>query len=234
MNCLAVDDQPLALDIIEDFVTKVPYLKLAGKCNSAMEASKFLQEQDIDLIFLDIQMPMVTGLELVKNLNKRPMIIFTTAYPDYAIEGFELKATDYLVKPIRFERFLAAVNHAYELFLLKSKHLEKESPPSDYLLIKVEYSTVKINFKDIFYVKGVKDYVQIVTGKKKFLTVSTMKNIQDKLPENNFLRVHKSYIISLSAIEKIERFRIWINEEIIPVGDTYKKQFAEVVNKLSL
>ena len=234
MNCLAVDDQPLALDVIEDFVAKVPYLKLVGKCTSAMEASKFLKEEKIDLLFLDINMPMVTGLEFVKSLIKRPMVIFTTAYPNYALEGFELKAVDYLVKPIRFERFLAAVNHAYELFLLKNNVSKNEETATDYLLIKVEYSTVKINFKDILFIKGVKDYVQIFTVQGKYLTVSTMKNIESKLPENDFLRVHKSYIISLPKIEKIERFRIWINENSIPVGDTYKKQFMEVVDKLSL
>ena len=232
MNCLAVDDQPLALDIIEDFVSKVPYLNFLGRCTSAMEASKYIKEEQVDLLFLDINMPLVTGLDFVKNMQKRPMVIFTTAYPDYALEGFELKAVDYLVKPIRFERFLAAVNHAYDLFLLKNK--ESNEGIQDYLLIKVEYSTVKVDFNAILFVKGVKDYVQIFTEQKRYLTVSTMKNIESKLPTNDFLRVHKSYIVSLKKIEKIERFRIWMKGESIPVGDTYKKQFTEVINKLSL
>ncbi len=235
MNCLAVDDQALALDVIEDFVSKVPFLNFIGRCTSAMEASKYIKEEQIDLLFLDINMPMVTGLEFIKSLDKRPMVIFTTAYPDHALEGFELKAVDYLVKPIRFERFLSAVNHAYELYLLKGKETKVETASDqDYLMIKVEYSTVKINFNDILFIKGVKDYVQIFTESKKFLTVSTMKNIEGKLPANDFLRVHKSYIISLKKIEKIERFRIWIKENIIPVGDTYKKKFNEVIDKLSL
>ena len=234
MNCLAVDDQPLALDLIEDFVSKVPFLNFIGRCTSAIEAAQKIKDQKVDLIFLDINMPLMTGLEFLKSLENKPMVIFTTAYPEYALEGFDLKAIDYLVKPIRFERFMAAINHAYELFKLKESRDQKLSITQDYIMIKVEYSTVKVNFDDILFIKGIKDYVQIHTQSKRYLTQSTMKNIQSKLPENLFMRVHKSYIIALSKIEKIERFRIKIKDTLVPVGESFKHDFLKVIKDLSL
>ncbi len=233
MNCIAIDDEPLALDIIEDYVAKIPALTLAAKCTSAIEASEIIQNQDINLIFCDIQMPHITGIEFIKNLENKPLVIFTTAYPDYALDSYELNAIDYLVKPIAFDRFLKAVNKATEFFSLKNKK-DTEETAFDFLMIKVEYRTVRVNLSDIIYIEGVKDYLKIHTPKKRYLTKNTMKNMDAKLPSSDFIRVHKSYIVALAHIDSIERHRIVFGEKRIPVGEVYKEKFHETLKKFSL
>ena len=243
MNCLAIDDEPLALNIIEDYAEKVPYLNLVGKCTNAFEALNLMQQHKIDLIFLDIEMPHLSGIDFLQSIEKRPYIIFTTAYPDYAVQGFELNAADYLLKPIEFNRFLKAVNKVYGLYNLQREdtvnvaaapHHEIHSTTPDYLLIKVEYATVKVEFNSILYIEGLKDYVKINTGGKPLLTKSTMKNIEEKLPSNMFTRVHKSFVVNLARIESIENNRILINDRRIPIGSQYKNSFFDLVDRFRL
>lgn len=242
MNCLAIDDEPLALNIIEDYANKVPYLNLIDKCTNAFDALNIMQQQKIDLIFLDIEMPHLNGIDFLQSIERRPYIIFTTAYPDYAVQGFELNAADYLLKPIEFNRFLKAVNKVYGLYNLQREdavsvapapHRENTGTP-DYLLIKVEYATVKVEFNSIFYIEGLKDYVKIHNGNKPLLTKSTMKNLEEKLPSNMFTRVHKSFVVNLSQIESIENNRILINGRRIPIGSQYKNPFFELVDRFRL
>jgi DNA-binding LytR/AlgR family response regulator len=244
MNCLAIDDEPLALNIIEEFCSKIDFLTLVKKCNSAFEAIEVVNKKSIDLIFLDIHMPDISGLDFFKSIPNPPLVIFTTAYSEFALEGFELNAVDYLVKPIPFSRFFMAVNRAFELFNLRRAENEGTEPVSTskqnkleananekFLLIKVEYSTVRVDYSSILYIEGLKDYIKIYTTEKMLLTKSTMKNIQSKLPALMFFRVHKSFIVSFDYIRKIENNRIVINDKYIPIGEQYKEEFYKYVNK---
>ncbi|MBN1115857.1 MAG: response regulator transcription factor [Bacteroidales bacterium] len=243
MNCIALDDEPLALNVIEEFCSKIPFLNLVKKCTSAMDAVQIINQQNIDLVFLDIQMPNITGLEFLKILPNPPMVILTTAYSEYALQGYELNVVDYLVKPIPFERFFRAVNKSLELHNFRHSEVKSsipeniystghvvEEPEKDFFLIKVEYSTVRVNFTDILYIEGLKDYVKIYTKEKMLLTKSTMKNMEEKLPESRFLRVHKSFIVSLYSVAKIENNRIVIKDTRIPVGEQYKETFYKFVD----
>jgi DNA-binding LytR/AlgR family response regulator len=239
MKCIALDDEPLALNVIEGFCKKIAYISSFTRCSNAVDAVKVLYSNDIDLIFLDIQMPGITGLEFIKTLPKAPLIIFTTAYSHYALEGFELNAVDYLLKPFSFERFLKAVNKAYELVLYKrtrnvSAPLIQLPAEPDYIMIKVEYDMVKLNLNDIEYVEGLKDYVKIFNGNRLLLTKSTMKNMEQKLPSGKFIRVHKSYIVAISKINAINNNRVVIGEKKIPIGNQYKKEFFEMLKKTQL
>ena len=235
MNCIAIDDEPLALNVIEEFCKRLDFLALETTCNSAIEAINYLNKNKVDLIFLDIEMPHITGLQFLASLDHPPMVIFTTAYSEYAVEGFNLNAIDYLVKPFAFDRFLKAVNKANELFELKSSGQYEPAPSQgDYIMINVEYSTIKVNYNDISYIEGLKDYLKIVTAEKNFLTKSTMKNLEEKLPSDKFFRIHKSFIISLDKIDKIENHRVVIANKYIPVGNHYKDSFYEYIKQFKL
>lgn len=238
MNCVAVDDEPLALSLIEDFTKKIPFLNHIKSCKNAFEAIDIIQKEKIDLIFLDINMPGISGVELIKSIDHKPLVIFTTAYSEYAVQGFELSAVDYLVKPFLFERFFKAVNKAYELYNLKNKKgvpaPENNSFAEDFIFVKADYSSLKISLKDILYVEGLKDYVKIYTKEKKILTLITMKKIEDKLPSSNFIRVHRSFIVALDKIESIQRNRIIINNNWIPVGTSYKAEFYKRIEDVNL
>ncbi|MCK4664045.1 MAG: response regulator transcription factor [Bacteroidales bacterium] len=239
MNCIAVDDEPLALDLIEDFIKKIPFLNFIKTCKSAFEAIEILQKEKIDLIFLDIQMPDISGIEFIKSIEKKPMVIFTTAYTDYALEGFKLNAIDYLVKPFPFDRFLKAVNKAYEYYMLKSKPADMKNEKTDelsseFIFVKADYKIIKINLNDILYIEGLKDYIKIYAGSKPILTLQSLKFMQEKLPQNNFIRVHRSYIVSFNKIDSIQRNRIIIGDKRIPVGDSYKDDFYKMLEKSNL
>lgn len=231
MNCIAIDDEPLALEVIKDFCSKVDFLNLKKVFTNAISAFQFLNDHKIDLIFIDIQMPHITGLEFIKNLNNPPLVIFTTAYSEHALEGFELDATDYLVKPIPFDRFLKAVSKAYKICNLNNS---SKNEPDTYMLVKVEYSTQKVVFNDIQYIEGLKDYVKIIINGKTLLTKSNLKKMERKLPFNQFIRVHKSFIVSLSKIEKIENNRIIFGDVRIPIGDFYKEDFNKRIERFKL
>jgi two-component system LytT family response regulator len=239
MNCIAVDDEPLALKLIEDFVKKVPFLNFIKSCKNAFEAIDVIQKEEIDLVFLDINMPDVSGIELIKNIENKPFVIFTTAYSEYAVEGFELNAVDYLVKPFLFERFFKAVNKAYELYNLKNKKqqlqaADNNSTQQDFIFVKADYSSIKIYLNDILYLEGLKDYVKIHTAEKKILTLITMKKIEEKLPSSTFVRVHRSFIVAIDKIESIQRNRIIINNVRIPVGNSYKDDFYKRIEEINL
>ncbi len=229
MNCIIVDDEPLAQNLLEDFVNKVPFLELKTKCKSAFEAVEALQEYKIDLIFLDIHMPDISGIDFIKNTEKLPLIIFTTAYSHYALEGFEHNAVDYLLKPIPFERFTKSVNRAYEVFNLQNKKIDNKDT-KDFMFVKADYKLVKIKFNDIFYVEGLKDYVKIVTAGKNVLTLNRMKTMEEKLPTGKFIRVHRSFIISIDKIDSVNKGSVQIGKSSIPVSNSYRDDFLNSID----
>jgi len=234
LRCLAIDDEPLALELLEDNIRQVPYLKLEGTCSNAFEALKFLQEQTVDLIFLDIQMPGLTGLQFIQSLTNRPMIILITAYEKFALEGFNLDVVDYLVKPVPLDRFIKACNKAWELFNLRSKKVENPSSGEpEFLFVNVEYSLVKVEFADIQWIEGLKDYIRIYlkSSSKPIITRMSMKAIEEELPSSKFIRVHKSFIVSVSAITSVRKNSIFIGAEEIPVGENYKDSVNILINK---
>jgi two-component system LytT family response regulator len=215
LRCIAVDDEPLALELLEDNISKVPFLQLVAKCSNAMEAMKVLQQESVDLIFLDIQMPGLTGLQFIQSMANKPMIILITAYEKYALQGFNLDVTDYLVKPVSLDRFVKACNKAWELHQLKNKPAINNStsaPAPDYFFVNVDYSLLKINFADIIWIEGLKDYVRIhlKSTSKSVITRISMKSIEDQLPSAKFLRIHKSYIVSIENITAIRKNSIFL------------------------
>ena len=230
MRCLIIDDEPLAIELLEDFVSKVPMLELVASCSNAIEATSVLQNNRVDLIFSDIEMPDFSGIEFIKSLDKKPLFIFTTAYSHYAVEGFNLNAVDYLVKPIPFHRFLKAVNRAHELFNLKTEEPIVETtlkPEIDFVFVKSEYENLKINFDEIRYVEGLKDYIKIYTNSPKpILTLCSLKAFEEKLTKD-FIRVHRSFIVSLKYIHSVQRNRILIDNKRIPIGLNYKVDFIK-------
>jgi len=227
MNTIIIDDEMPAIKILSQFAAKIPFLKVKATTNNPFEALKVLSAKKIDLLFTDIEMPDLSGVELVRSLEQKPFVIFTTAYENYALQGYELDVVDYLVKPIRFERFLKAVNKANNLYNLK--HQFETKRPTEYLTIKVEYKTVKILFGDILYVEGLKDYVKIFTNKTMYLTRLNLKGIERKLPVSDFFRIHRSYIIALSKIESYQKSQITIADKSIPIGDSYRDKFLDIV-----
>ncbi len=234
IKTLIVDDEPLALDIIESYIEKIPDLTLIGRCENAIDANNIIQNQEVDLLFLDIQMPQMTGIELVKSLRNVPKIVFTTAYSEYAIEGFELDAVDYLLKPIAFDRFLKAVNKAKEGLTVKSPIAQEE----DFFFVKADKKLVKIHFNEILYIEGLKDYVIIKKNSGRVITLQTMKSLESKLPSNIFMRVHRSYIMNINQIKAVVGNSIEISEggqtKHIPIGKNYKDDLVSIIenNKL--
>lgn len=238
MNCIIVDDEPLAQQVMEDYIGMIPFLNLKGKCSSAFQAFDILRSEQVDLIFLDIHMPNVSGIDFINSIHNKPYFIFTTAYSEHALEGFDLNAVDYLLKPIPFERFLKAVNKAYDIFILKSTKSESKpeiqeiKQPENFILVKSDYQTQRVDLHDITYIEGLKDYVKIYSGTgKPVTTLNSLKNMAEKLPVHMFVRVHKSYIVSLNKINSIIRNRIVIGDKWIPVGDNYKELFYEAIRK---
>ncbi len=230
IRCLAVDDSPLALDLLESYIQKVDFLSLERKCNNAVEAIDVLGKNNIDVVFLDIQMPDVTGIDLLKTLHKKPKVIFTTAYPEYAVEGFDLDATDYLLKPFSFERFLKAVQKVQSQLLAEQENEISENEKT-FLFVKSGYESVKIFLQDILYVEAMKDYVQFVTPGKKILSLKSMKDVLEEVPEEEFIRVHRSFIVSKSKITKVTSQKIFIGQHEIPLGDIFRPAFLEWFNE---
>jgi len=235
INCVAIDDEPLALDIISEYCNNISYLNLLGTFTSPVESMDFIKSNKIDLLFLDIQMEQLTGIQLLNVIKSKPLVIFTTAYDSFAMIGYELDVVDYLLKPISFERFLKAVNKAYEK-LQPEKSLSNEKMPvspelikHDYFFVKTDFKMQKINFNDVLYVEGQSDYLKIVTEKERFMTLMNFKKIEEILPEEIFVRVHKSYIVSLPKIEFVERNRIKIKDQLIPISESYRTQFFKAI-----
>lgn len=234
IRCLAVDDELLSLDLLEDNIRRIPFLQLIGRCNNAYEAMEVMQREPVDLIFLDIQMAGLTGTQFLQGMTNRPMVIFITAYKKYALDGFELDVLDYLVKPVPFERFLKAVNKAAEYHSLKKAPVV--NPAADYFFVNVEYNLVKIAINDISYIEGLKDYIKIYLHNtpKPIVTRLMMKGISEKLPPSRFIRVHKSYIIALDKITAIRKNRIYINEYIIPISDSHRENLFSIIDPRNL
>ena len=227
MNCIAVDDEPLALDIIEAYVNKHPELSLVARCNNAAEASEVLKTHKVDLMFLDINMPEISGLSFVKSLEKKPLFIFTTAYPDYAVEGFELDAIDYLLKPIAYDRFEKGVEKAKEYYKIKQNADVAETDlESDYIFVKANQKLIKLAYSDIYYVEAFADYVKIFLADKKIVTLQTMKNMEKKLPEDMFTRVHRSFIVNRKLVQSFSTSMCEVNDVKIPIGKNYKDVFV--------
>lgn len=231
INCVIVDDEPLALGLLESYVNKTPFLLLTGKYSSAVQALKEIPDKEIDLLFLDIQMPELNGLEFSRMIDEHTRIIFTTAFNQYAIDGYRVNALDYLLKPISYIDFLQAANKALQWFeLIKKKPEEKES-----FFVKSEYKLLQIQFDKILYIEGLKDYVKIYTedSPKAILSLMSMKSIEELLPGSRFIRVHRSFIVQKSKIKIIERNRIVFGKNYIPISDSYKEGFQRFLNERS-
>lgn len=236
LRCIAVDDEPLALDLLEDNIRQIPYLQLAAKCKNAIEAVEILRQEEIDLIFLDIQMPGLTGLQFIQSLTVKPMIILITAYDQYALEGFNLDVIDYLVKPVSFERFLKACNKAWEFFKLKSHAIKSAAgeavPELDYFFVNAEYSLVKVVMDEIIMIEGLKDYVKIhLTNNKPLIIRISMKSIEEKLSAKKFIRIHKSYIVSIARITSIRKGSVFLGNTELPLSDNYKEAFMAAIGQ---
>jgi DNA-binding LytR/AlgR family response regulator len=243
LNVLIVDDEPLALDVLETYISQMPELKLVRRCSNALEANEVLKQHHVDLMFLDIQMPQLTGIDFLRTLSKPPMVVFTTAYPNYAIQGFDLNALDYLLKPISLERFVKAVNKAVE----HAELLHREQAPGsavgaadgqDFFFVKADKKLVKVNFEDIIYIEGLKDYVIIRLLAGRVITLQTMKSLEDKLPNNRFRRIHRSYIVSMDKIMAIEGNMVEVMEKdkpkLLPIGKNYRDDLLELIEKKKL
>ena len=228
ISCLIVDDEPLAQDVLNSYVKQTPQLELIGICNNAIEALEKMKLSTIDLIFLDIQMPEITGIDFLRSLKNPPMVIFTTAYQNYAIEGFELNAIDYLLKPFSQGRFNKAVRKAEELSKLKEEHHQRED---DYIFIKSDQKLQKIYYNDIIFIEALADYVKIHTPEKRYITLQTMKNMEEKLPDKFFKRVHRSYIIALDKIKTLVGSAVEVEGQKIPIGKNYKEAFFNALDK---
>jgi DNA-binding LytR/AlgR family response regulator len=230
MNCIAVDDEPLALALLEDNIRQVPFLDLVASCSNAMEALRVLNSRPVDLIFLDIQMPGLTGLQFLQSLQTKPMVILITAYEKYALEGFNLDVIDYLVKPVPFERFLKACNKAQDFFRLKQQAVQAEQP--DYFFVNAEYGLVKIVISEIVLIEGLKDYLKIHLEDGKTLVIRmSMKSIEEKLPSNRFFRIHKSYIVALSRITSIRKNSVFLGTQELPLSDHYKEELFRLIGQ---
>jgi len=235
INCIAIDDEPPALRQMEEYISKVPYINLVATFNDAIDAMNFLKVTPVDLMFLDIQMENLSGIELLKLLKVKPKVILTTAYDSYALQAFDLDVDDYLLKPISFERFMKAVEKIYTQLLAK-KQLISNTPNEntdnkDYFFVKTEFRIQRIDFNDILYIQGMKEYLIIHMADEKVYTLQSFNAILSSLPGSNFVRVHKSYIVALNKISSIRKNKIYIGEKIIPVGSTYKESFIKSIEK---
>ena len=231
IKCICIDDEPLALKQISGFVEKTPFLELVASCKSAFEAMEVISEKEIDLMFVDIQMPDLTGIDFVKSLNKEQKIIFTTAYQEYALEGFKVDALDYILKPFGYDEFLKSANKAKTHFELLNKSKLQVESKDDYLFVKSEYKIRRIDLNEILYIEGLREYVKIVLKEEKpVLSLMSLKSLEEKLSKNRFMRVHRSFIVNLNEVQTIERSRIIFDKTYIPVSEQYKEKFQEFLS----
>lgn len=233
LTCIAIDDEELALELLEDNISKVPFLKLIAKTDNPLEAIKLIQEQPVDLVFLDIQMPGLTGLQLINSLPNKPMFILVTAYEKYALEGYHLNVVDYLVKPVALDRFIKACNKAQELHQLKNRVLVSATQDPAYFFINVDYSHVKVNYADIMWVEGFKDYLKIhlKSTANPLVARISMKSFEELLPASQFIRIQKSYIVSKNSITAVRKNSIFIGALELPIGENYKEAVIALLGK---
>ncbi|NDV64315.1 LytTR family DNA-binding domain-containing protein [Bacteroides sp. 224] len=229
INCIVIEDEPLAIKKIEDFIMQVSYLNLLSSFDSALDALCFLKQHSVDLIFLDIRMKSLSGIQLLEAMKQKPKVIITSAYSEYALKGYELEVSDYLLKPFPFDRFLKAVEKVYNEWQME----QKPSAPG-FIFVKTEYRIEKVVLKDILYIQGMKDYLQIHCTDKKIMTLQSFKHILQALPEKEFVRVHNSYVVALSQIDSVERNRIYMGDAIIPISTGYKEVLQERLKGYSL
>ncbi|MEJ7644740.1 MAG: LytTR family DNA-binding domain-containing protein [Chryseolinea sp.] len=239
MRCIAVDDEPLALDLLEDNISKIPFFTLVRRCKNAFEAHEAMMKDQIDLIFMDIEMPGISGVQFLQSVVSPPLVIFITAYQEFALEGYSLDAVDYLLKPVSFDRFLKAANKAHEFFTPKNNVSTLPITPSpEYLFVSADYNLIKINIRDIVYIEGLKDYIKIyiLNSIRPVITRMGLKVIEEKLPPDRFVRVHKSFIVCVERIVSIRKGKISINNVQVPISEHYKENLHRFVDpdKLSL
>lgn len=224
LRCIAIDDEPLNLELLEDNIRQVPYLELAQGFTNPMQAMQFLQTEDVDLVFIDIQMPGLTGLQFIQSLPKKPMYILVTAYEKFALEGYNLNVVDYLLKPVAMDRFIRACNKAMELQQLRVEGRGQRAE-AKYIFVNADYKMVKVEFSDIIFIESLKDYLKIHLRSQKsaLITRMSMKSIEEELPASGFIRIHKSYIVSKDAITAVKKSSVFIGEHELPVGDLYRE-----------
>jgi DNA-binding LytR/AlgR family response regulator len=239
INCIAIDDEPLALDIIRDYCSRVPFLNLEKTFDNALDSIEYIREHSLGLLFLDIQMEELSGIQLLNALHHRPHVIITTAHDSYALQGFDLDVMDYLLKPISFERFMKGVNKVYEKVQVDQKAngfselhsiMNTEDP---FFFVKTETRIEKIRYAEVLFIEGMGDYWRIITTSKKIMSLMNYKKLEEILPQNLFIRVHKSFIVALDKIDSVERNRIKIADRLIPISETYRKSFFDRIEKKS-
>jgi two-component system, LytTR family, response regulator len=226
MKAIAVDDEPMALEVVRSHASKVPFLDLKAEFTDAFKAMEYLQKENIDLLFLDIKMPDISGIDFFNSLSKKPLLIFTTAYSEHAVTSFELDAVDYLLKPFSLARFMKACNKAYELY-----NFRNTAETSDHLYVKTGYETLKVLYEDILYLEAAGNYVTFVLKDKKILSRSTFVEATNLLPAVKFVRVHRSYIVSINKIDKVERHQVTINNTTIPISEAYSQNLSTLLKK---
>jgi len=235
MNCILIDDESPALKLLEDNVRQIPYLNVVASIRSPMQLFDLIKAQQIDLLFLDIQMPGINGLELLRSLKQPPMVIMVTAYPEHALDGFNLDVVDYLVKPVPFSRFFKAVEKARELYQVRQVKPKPAQPENDHVFVNANYSLVKVRMQDITFIEGLKDYVRInIQDGKQVITRMGLKGVEEKLSSGRFMRIHKSYIISLEKIESVQKTQVIIAGTEIPIGEGYRHTLQAYVNGKNL
>ncbi|MCW5909512.1 MAG: response regulator transcription factor [Cyclobacteriaceae bacterium] len=232
LNCIIIEDEPLARNLLADYVSKVPTLNLVQAFGNPLEALEVLREQPVDILFLDVQMPQLTGISLLKVLQNKPMVVLTTAYSEYALEGYELDVADYLLKPVTFERFLKAVDKVTQRLAGEGKTVVvSEVTAPGFVFVKDGTKSVKVQLDDILYVEGLKDYVTIHTPGQKIVTLQRMKTLEEQLPADKFIRIHNSFIVAVKAIDVVHKNEVQIGQASLPIGDTYRKAFRDFIEK---
>ena len=231
LKCIAVDDEPLALQLMQDYISRISFLELVTTCADAFEANKVLQEQAIDLVFIDVQMPGLTGIQLIQGLSQKPMFILVTAYEKFALEGYHLNVVDYLLKPVEPVRFVQACNKALELYQLRQKQPAGTQP--DYFFVNADYSLLKVIFADITWIEGLRDYVKIhlKAPAKPLVVRMSVKSVEEELPAAKFIRIHKSFIVAVDAITSVRKNSVFIREMELPVGETYKESIEQLTKR---
>lgn len=230
MNCIIVDDNKMARTAIRFLIEQVDFLTLKQECASPVEAFNYLKTEDVDLVFLDVEMPGMTGIELIKNLEKRPIIILITSKKDYAVEAFELNVADYIIKPVNLARFTMAVSRAKELFDSKDQVMDANQRSKDYIFVRSNSILTKIKLDDIIYIQALGDYVNIYTPEKRYTIHCTLKSMEEKLPANKFYRLHRSYLVSLNHVDTVEDTTVYIGKHHLPIGEQFKKELLKKLN----
>lgn len=233
ITCVIVDDEPLARNLLTEYVKKVPSLQLVEVCSSPLVAMEVLKQKQVDLLFLDIQMPEITGITFLKILKRKPLVVLTTAYSEYALESYDFDVVDYLLKPITLERFLKTIDKVSERLSKPTIDPERSTPETvqPFIFVKDGTKLVKIRWADILYIEGLKDYVTIHTRQQKVISLQRLKVLEEQLPSDKFIRIHNSYIVALEAIDSIQKGDVQIGNKLLPISDSYKKSFREFIDK---